>query len=159
MHRCAHRHKAYTRKISRSLYTTKCIEGWIKPRGPGLLLLCRANSCEVLGQAGGCLTVSLSLCAHPAHPELHCWQDMEWILARKPSKPVLNWIRIFPRPCLPAAPSPQCWVSSLLGGRQSLHPPPSHNPQRPCARASVPSLSARPHHWPSWHGPDQLDLL
>lgn len=68
----------HSRKISGSFYTTRCIEGWIKTQG-SCFAAARANSCEVLGQAGGCLSVSLSL---PARPELHHWQDTEWIPAR-----------------------------------------------------------------------------
>lgn len=145
--------KLNTGWIHIELYKVFCTKGSIKAQG-SFFAAAEANSHEILGRAGGCLPVSLSLSAHPA---------LSWaaLLARhrvdpsqKPSEPLHNWIRIF----LPL----QCWVSGLVGGNP-CNPHPAHllpaTTQRPCARASEPRLSARPHHWPSWHGPDQLDLL
>lgn len=69
-------HRACTGRISKSLYTTCCVEGWIKPCGSCFAAGEGKFLWGVLGQAGGCLSVSLSLSAHPACSELHCWQDM-----------------------------------------------------------------------------------
>lgn len=122
-----------------------------KTRRGAALLLWGQIPVRVLGQAGGCPSVSVSLSAHPASLWAASLARHGVDPSQKPSKPLRKWIRILL--------SPSTMMTERPGRWQSLNPPPPDTPQHPCARASVPSLSARPHHWPSWHGPDQLDLL
>lgn len=122
-----------------------------KTRRGAALLLWGQIPVRVLGQAGGCPSVSVSLSAHPASLWAASLARHGVDPSQKPSKPLRKWIRILLSPSTMMTEGPGRW--------QSLNSPPPDTPQHSCARASVPSLSARPHHWPSWHGPDQLDLL
>lgn len=123
---------------------------WRMNKNPGELLCCCEGKFLWGFRTSWWLSVCISFTLSPPCPSWAASLARHGMdPSKKPSEPPHKWIRIVL--------SPPCWVSGLVG-RQSLHPPPATT-QHPCAQASVPSLGARPHHWPSWHGPDQLDLL
>lgn len=103
-----------------------------KTRRGAALLLWGQIPVRVLGQAGGCPSVSVSLSAHPASLWAASLARHGVDPSQKPSKPLRKWIRILL--------SPSTMMTERPGRWQSLNsPPPRHTPTPMCS-----GLSAKP---------------